>query len=84
MFNIMQLGLCNGVGCIKVFENHLSYVLAAQKVIIETSGQGPEEYCWLADTELTNAADVHEVQDYLDSLQQQGRPAARVGRPLNM
>ena len=47
---------------------------------VSCKGQGPEENCWLTDTELANAADV--VQDYLHSLQQQGRPAARVGRPL--
>ena len=46
---------------------------------VSWKGQGPEENCWLADTELANAADV--VQDYSDSLQQQGRPAACVGRP---
>ena len=46
---------------------------------VSWKGQRPEENCWLAGIELANAADV--VQDYLDSLQQQGRPAARVGRP---
>ena len=35
-FNVLQLGLCNDVGYIKFFEDHLSSVLAAQQVIAET------------------------------------------------
>ena len=42
-------------------------------------GMGPEHSEWLRDSDLTNAAEL--VQDYLDTLEPQDRPAARVGRP---
>ncbi len=40
---------------------------------------GPEHSEWLHETEPINAADL--VQDYLDSLGPQDRPAAGEGRP---
>ena len=41
---------------------------------------GPEHNKWLPDSELNNAAEL--VQEYLDSLEPQARPAAHVGRPM--
>ena len=38
---------------------------------------GPEHSEWLRDSDLTNEL----VQEYLDTLEPQDRPAARVGRP---
>ena len=52
---------------------------ARREYYVSWKGQGLEENCWWADTQLANAADV--VQDYLDKLQQHSRPAARVGKP---
>ena len=40
---------------------------------------GPEHSEWLRDSDLTNAAEL--VQEYLDTLEPQDRPAAHVGRP---
>ena len=40
---------------------------------------GPEHSEWACESKLTNAAEV--LQDYLDTLGPQDRPAARVGRP---
>ena len=40
---------------------------------------GPEYNEWLCDSDLTNAAEL--VQEYLDTLEPQDKPAAHVGRP---
>lgn len=46
---------------------------------VSWKGMGPEHSEWLRDSDLTNAAEL--VQEYLDTLEPQDRPAARVGRP---
>ena len=46
---------------------------------VQWRGLPPEEKEWLPASKLRNAADV--VQDYLDELSKESRPAARVGRP---
>ena len=46
---------------------------------VSWKGMGPEHSEWLRDSDLTNAAEL--VQDYLDTLEPQDRPAAHVGRP---
>ena len=46
---------------------------------VQWKGLPPEENEWLTASKLKNAADV--VQDYLDDLSNNSRPAARVGRP---
>jgi len=46
---------------------------------VSWKGMGPEHSEWLSESELMNASEV--MQDYLDTLGPQDRPAARVGRP---
>ena len=46
---------------------------------VSWKGMGPEHSEWLRDSDLTNAAEL--VQDYLDTLEPQDRPAAHGGRP---
>ncbi len=46
---------------------------------VSWKGMGPEHSEWLSESELMNASEV--VQEYLDTLGPQDRPAARVGRP---
>lgn len=46
---------------------------------VQWRGLPPEENEWLSASKLRNATDV--LQDYLDELSKDSRPAARVGRP---
>ena len=46
---------------------------------VKFKGLGPEHSEWISSSGMTNAAES--VQDYLDTLERQERPAARVGKP---